>query len=101
MSDFESGSPMFRAVVISKEIENNVVKLQVRYHRKSIFAGKRKKFLVTVKNVNENSLYHRQKFLSAKCLEPGDEIFVDPYGEEWCDPVFHNCLQRKWNLTFA
>lgn len=97
----ELGAPMFRAVVVSKEIDDNVVKLQVRYHRKSIFAGKRKKFLVTVKNVNENSQYYLQKFLSAKRLEPGDEIFVDPYGEEWCDPVFHNCLQRKWNLKFA
>lgn len=33
MSDFELGAPMFRAVVVSKEIDANLVKLQVRYHR--------------------------------------------------------------------
>lgn len=97
----ELGAPMFRAVVISKKMNDGVIELQVRYHRKNFFNRKRKKFLVSVQRGEANSQYHLQKYLSAKQLEPGDELYVDPYGEEWCDPLYHNSLQRKWNLKFA
>lgn len=95
----ELGAPMFCAVVVGKQVTDYTVELLVRYHRKSIFDGKRKTFKVTVNRGATD--YKLQRYLSAKQLKPGDELFVDPYGEEWTEPMYHGKIRRAWNLKFA
>ncbi|MBR3676759.1 MAG: hypothetical protein IKN71_06460 [Alphaproteobacteria bacterium] len=97
----ELGAPMFCAVVVEKQVTDNAVELQVRYHRKSIFDGKRKAFKVIVNRGPTDSEYRLQRYLSAKQLKPGDELYVDPYGEDWTDPMYYGKIRRKWNLKFA
>lgn len=97
MSEIEAGAPMFRAVVVENETTDSGVKLQVRYHRKHFWTDKRKVFEVKVPH-NERRLI---PYLRAKALKPGDEIYVDPYGEDWCNPQQHNPFCRWWYLNFA
>ena len=97
----ELGAPMYCAVVVSSRVTDTRIELYVRYHRKSIFDGKRKTFPVIIEHGNNDPAYKVERFLAARQLKPGDEIFVDPYGEEWCDPLYHNALVRRWNLRFA
>lgn len=99
--DFELGAPMFCAVVVKKLVTYYTVELQVRYHRKSILDGKRKTFKVFVHRGAVDTQDRLQRYLSAKQLEPGDELYVDPYGEEWTDPMYYGKTRRKWNLKFA
>lgn len=95
----EAGAPMFKAVVVKKTVTSYEIELKVRYHRKSILGGKRKTFKVRIPFGATEYQQHRYKM--AKQLNPGDELFVDGYGEEWTDPLYHNALQRQWNLKFA
>ena len=98
MSDFELGAPMFRAVITQRtecvDEKGAVIELKVRYHRKYWLSEKRKEFDVIVREQDG-------KYLEACNLEPGDEIFVDSDGENWCDPTKHNKFIRKWKCWFA
>ncbi len=98
MADVELGAPMFKAVVVKKDVTPVAVVLKVRYHRKHFFDGKRKVFTLEVPF--GNSTWQQDRYNLAQMLQPGDELFVDGYGEEWSDPLYHNALQRKWNLRF-
>ena len=101
--DEELGALMFHAVIVSVQSSSSCIELKVRYFRHGI--EKRKEFAVKVSQFPLDylvgSCYQRQKYEAAAKLKPGDEIFVDPYGEEWCDPIYNNWFRRKWNLIFA
>ena len=99
MAEIEAGAPMFQAVVVKTNVTPVAVVCEVRYHRKSIFDGKRKTFQLEVPYGSGE--YQRQKYELAKKLKPGDELYVDGYGVDCCDAVYHNVLQRRWNLKFA
>jgi len=101
MAEMELGAPMFRAVVVKKLVTHYTVELYVRYHRKSFLDKKRPSFKVFVHRGAVENKERLQIYLSAKKLKPGDEIYVDPYGEEWCDPMYYDKFRRKWNLRFA
>lgn len=90
---------MFRAVVVTNETTDDEVKLKVRYHRKHLFADKRRVFEVKVPHGSGEWLLRR--YLLAKALKPGDELFVDEFGEDWCDPSQRSKLGRWWYLNFA
>mgnify|MGYP007069866313 CR=1 FL=1 len=94
----EASAPRFRAVVVSKKVTEKSVILRVRYHRNSITYQKRKSIKVVIEE-NNFSLYGRIKcYNEVKKLRPGDEIYVDPYAEEWTNPTFCGFFRRKWNL---
>ena len=92
---------MYCAVVVKTLVTYYTVELQVRFHRKSIFDGKRKTFKVFVHRGTSDSQYRLERYLEAKKLKPGDELYVDPYGEEWTDPMYYGKIRRAWNLKFA
>ena len=98
MADMEAGDPMFRALVIKKKITPVAIVLKVRYHRKNFFDNKRKEFRLEVP-LGHNQ-WQQKWYKLAERLNPGDELYVDSCGKEWCDPIFHNTLQRKWNLKY-
>lgn len=97
--DTELCAPRFKAIVTENHVTPEAVELQVRYLRKSIVDDKREVFKVLVKC----DVVGRQAeaYQAAKQLRPGDELFVDPYGEEWSDPKQRSFIRRRWNLTFA
>lgn len=97
----ELGAPRFRAVIVKKTANECQVDLLVRYHRKSVFAPKRKTFKVSVPRGADAQSSSYERYLAATKLKPGDEIFVDPYGEDWCEPMYYDALRRRWNLRFA
>ena len=92
-------APRFKAVIEKKDVTLKCIKLCVRYHRKSPFGEKRNTFNVTVPR--GKSLQHEKMYQTAKNLHPGDEIFVDGYGENWSSPIKHNALMRFLKLHFA
>ena len=97
----ELGAPMFQAVVVKNETTDDAVKLQVRYHRKNFFADERKVFEVVALHGSAGNRWLLERYLEAKALRPGDEIYVDPFGEEWCNPRQRNPFSRWWYLNFA
>ena len=95
--EIELGAPLFRAVVTKVLVTHYHVKLHVRYHRKSVLDEKRREFSMLI---NRNGCEAR-RFRKARRLKAGDELFVDPYGEDWTGPKHFCFLRRMWNLTFA
>ena len=101
MAELEAGAPMFRALVVENNTTDSSVELKVRYHRKNLFSGKRKAFKVVVPHMSGGNKWLLERYLQAKALNPGDELYVDPYGEEWCNPRQRNPFSRWWYLKFA
>lgn len=99
--EIEVGAPMFRAIIVKKSMNEHSVILRVRYRRKSFFSLKRKCFDVVVNSADYVSYERYLRYCQIQKLKAGDEIFVDPYGEEWTNPLHHNFLLRQWNLRFA
>ena len=95
----ELGAPMYPAVVVKVHVMPDKIELSVRYHRKCILDGKCKTFKVSIPLGMTELQQHR--YAMAKLLKPGDELCVGGSGEDWCDPRYHNAMQRKWNLKFA
>lgn len=93
------GAPMFRAVITSKTVTGSAVLLKVRYHRKNIFCEKRPEFDVRVGC--GSSSWEYEKYREAKTLLPGDEFYVDGYGQDWCEIIHHNPIRKLLNLWFV
>ena len=99
--EVELCAPMLRAVVTKKLVTFYTVKLWVRFHRESIFCGKRKAFEVYIRRGMCNEQKQMQMYYAAKELEPGDELYVDSYGENLAEPMCYGKFRRWWNLKFA
>ena len=91
----EACAPLLRAVVVKKIKTGGEVRLVVRYHRGGIFAKKIRSFSVYIKKADQKKNYE-----AAIKLLPGDEIIVDPYGEQFDQFTYHNGFSRWINLLF-
>ncbi|MBP1532090.1 MAG: hypothetical protein ILA52_01150 [Alphaproteobacteria bacterium] len=88
-----------RAIIEKKIITYYAIKLNVRYRRKSIFATKRETFSILVRRGTSD--YQFLLYRAAEKLNLGDEIYVEPSGQEWSTIIHHDFLSRIYNRFFG
>ena len=91
---------MHRAIVVQKNVTYSSIELRVRYRRKSILDPPRKCFNVVIRRSDYNKPELFWHYHEAQKLKRGDEIYVDPFGEDWCDPIYNKKIRRLLNLKF-
>lgn len=97
--EIEAGAPMYCAVVEKVVSTYNTVEMFVRFRRSHLLKEKRKSFAFIVhRNDSKNT---PKAYETLKALRPGDEIFVDGYGQEWSHPHRHGKVKRWWNKHFG
>ena len=97
--EVELEAPMYCAIVERKGVTSDRVKLYVRFRRRGIFANKRMTFRVVIDR--NNPRYTAKAYETVKSLQPGDELYVDGYGDEWNNPRRCNRVERWWNVHFG
>lgn len=97
--EVELGAPMYQSIVERKVVTLDKVKLYVRFRRCGIFADRRRTFRVVIDRNNPH--YTEKAYKTLSSLQPGDEVYVDGYGEEWNNPRRCNMVERWWNLRFG
>lgn len=88
-----------RAIIEKKIVMYYAIKLKVRARRKNIFAPKGKTFSILVRRGTSD--FQFLLYRTAKRLNLGDEIYVEPSGQEWSNIIHHDYISRIYNRFFG
>lgn len=94
--EIQSGAVCYRCIVTKKIVLIYGLKLLVCYYPDKLGGESLKPIEVVVRR--GRTKYEIRRYREIERLRPGDELYVDPLGEEWCNPKYRNFFRRMWNL---